>query len=66
MSLAPRLDASVTDLARDRAAATFFKVTVMVDVAVPSATSVDGEAVTVELAALTAVAVKVTLAVAGA
>jgi len=63
VSAAPRLEASVTVLPETPRLLTFFKVTVMVDVEMPLAVTVVGEAATVELAPLVAVVAKATLTV---
>ena len=63
VSVAPRLDASVTVLPEIAVLLLSFTVTVTVEVVEPSAITDAGEASTVELAALTAAARKVTVAV---
>ena len=63
VSVAPRLDARVTVFPETGFPFTSFRVTVMVEVAVPFATTEVGEAATVDCAAVTGPAVKVTVAV---
>ena len=63
VSVAPRLEASVTVLPETGLLFASFKVTLIVEAATPSAGNEVGEAVRVELAALTAPTVKTTVAV---
>ena len=63
VSVAPRLEDSVTVLPETGLPLASFNVTVTVEVATPSATTLPGAALTVDWAAVTAPAVKVTVAV---